>query len=51
MDFLFDTTDMSVVLGAKLAGPLKGRAVRLIVSHVFVKGQVRGMASSGTFMI
>lgn len=40
MDFLFDASNLSIVLGAKLAGPLKGTAIRLIVSHVFVKGQV-----------
>ncbi|GBG78693.1 hypothetical protein CBR_g27919 [Chara braunii] len=41
--FKWDTNEMSIMLAAKLAGPFKGKVVRILINSIYVRGQVRIM--------
>jgi hypothetical protein len=41
MGFEWDTNEMSVLLAAKLAGPLHGMATRIVINSLHIKGDVR----------
>jgi hypothetical protein len=41
MGFEWDTNEMSVLLAAKLAGPLRGMAARIVINSLHIKGDVR----------
>jgi hypothetical protein len=40
MGFEWDTNEMSVLIAAKLGGPLRGKTARIIVNSIHVKGDV-----------
>lgn len=40
MGFQWDTNEMSVLLAAKLGGPLRGKMARIVINSVHVKGDV-----------
>lgn len=44
MGFLWDTNEMSVLLAAKLGGPLRGKMARIVINSVHVKGDVSTVA-------
>ncbi|CAM6090440.1 unnamed protein product [Calypogeia fissa] len=41
MGFQWDTNEMSVLLAAKLGGPLRGKMARIVINSVHVKGDLR----------
>lgn len=41
MGFEWDTTEMSVLISAKLGGPLRGKTARIVVNSIHVKGDLR----------
>ncbi|KAG0567966.1 hypothetical protein KC19_7G175800 [Ceratodon purpureus] len=41
MGFEWDTNEMSVLIAAKLGGPLRGKTARIIVNSIHVKGDLR----------
>jgi hypothetical protein len=40
MGFEWDTNEMSVLLAAKLAGPLRGTSARVVINSIHIKGDV-----------
>lgn len=40
MGFEWDTNEMSVLIAAKLGGPLRGTTARIIINSIHVKGDV-----------
>jgi len=43
MGFEWDTNEMSMLLAAKLAGPLHGMAARIVINSLHIKGDLRIM--------
>ncbi|CAK9876092.1 unnamed protein product [Sphagnum jensenii] len=41
MGFEWDTNEMSVLLAAKLAGPLRGTSARVVINSIHIKGDLR----------
>jgi hypothetical protein len=41
MGLEWDTNEMSVLLAAKLAGPLRGTSARVVINSIHIKGDLR----------
>lgn len=46
MGFEWDTTEMTILISAKLGGPLRGKTASILVNSIHIKGDVRVHALS-----